>query len=267
MGRFHAARQRTPLVAALGVALAAFWWLAEEGGLDREFAWDPSLLRSAVKMQGAAFEGATVVFSFIGAGLGLLLLLTAVVFVLARDGRISEAAFVMSGLLLAQVVDRAVKGEVARPRPGRPDHDTINGLADLRIVALVLLATALVAALATRRRGSALRFGAIFAGAFLLYEIVAPAALGPGSHSFPSGHATSSMAFAAGSVFIAWQSKLRTGTLAAAVIFVAGVGLSRIVIGVHYPSDVLGGWALGLASVLALKLVWPRAEVIRPPTS
>jgi len=257
MGRFHAARLRFPLVAALGATLAAFWWLAEEGGLDREFTWDPSLLRSAVKMQGTAFEGATVVFSFIGDGLGLLLLLSAIVFVLARAGRISEAAFVMTGLLLAQVVDRAVKGEVARPRPGRPAHETINGLADVRIVALVLLATALVAALATRWRRNAVLFGAILAGAFLLYEIVVPAALPPGSNSFPSGHATSSMAFAAGSVLIAWQSKLRTKMLAAAVVFVVGVGLSRIVIGVHYPSDVLGGWALGLASVLALKLVWP----------
>ena len=82
----------------------------------------------------------------------------------------------MSGLLLAQVVDRAAKGEVARPRPGQPDHESINGLADLRIVALVLLATALMAALATRWRGSAFLFGAIFAGAFLLYGIVAPAA-------------------------------------------------------------------------------------------
>jgi len=113
MGRFHAARLRFPLVAALGATLAAFWWLAEEGGLDREFTWDPSLLRSAVKMQGTAFEGATVVFSFIGAGLGLLLLLSAIVFVLARAGRISEAAFVL-GCCACRGKGRLSRGECAR---------------------------------------------------------------------------------------------------------------------------------------------------------
>jgi membrane-associated phospholipid phosphatase len=258
MGGLQAARLRAPLVAGLGFALVAFWWLAEEGGLEREFSWDPSLLASAAKAQGTAFEGAMVAFSFIGAGLGLLLLLSGLVFVLVRAQRVSDALFVMTGLLVAQVLDRVVKGEVARPRPGRPDSETIHGLADLRIAVLIVLGAALVAALATRWRRSALVFAAIFGGIFLLYEIVAPSALGPGSHSFPSGHATSSMAFAAGAVFVACRSKFRPGALAAGAVFVGCVGLSRIVLGVHYPSDVLGGWALALASVLALRLVWPR---------
>jgi len=263
MEGLRTARMRATLVVALGFAGVAFWWLADEGALEREFRWDPSLLGSAVKAQGTAFEAAMVAFSFIGAGLGLLLLLSAVVFVLARARRMSEAAFVMSGLLVAQVLDRTVKGEVGRPRPGRPDAESVHGLADLRIAALVVLGAALVAALATRWRHSALLFAAIFAGVFVLYEIVSPSALGPGSQSFPSGHATSSMSFAAGTVFVAWPTTLRAKVLAAAVVFVAGVGLSRIVLGVHYPSDVLGGWTLGLACVLALRLVWPRRAARR----
>jgi undecaprenyl-diphosphatase len=258
MGGLQAARLRAPLVAALGAALIAFWWLAEEGGLEREFSWDPSLLGSAIKAQGTAFEAVMVAFSFIGAGLGLLLLLSGVVFALARLGRHRDGAFVMTGLLVAQVLDRTFKGEIARPRPGRPDSESVHGIADLRVAALVVLTAALVAALATRWRRSALLFAAIFGGVVLLYEVLAPAALGPGSHSFPSGHATSSMSFAAGAVFVAWGTRLRAKALAAALVFVIGVGVSRLVIGVHYPSDVLGGWALGLATVLALRLVWPR---------
>jgi membrane-associated phospholipid phosphatase len=258
MGGLQAARLRAPLVGALGAALIAFWWLAEEGGLDHEFTWDPSLLASAVKAHGTPLEALVIPFSFLGAGLGLLLLLSCVVFVLVCERRISESVFVMCGLLVAQVLDRAFKGEIARPRPGRPDSESVHGIADLRLAALAVLAAILVATLATRWRRSALLFAGIFGGVVLLYEVVAPAALGPGSHSFPSGHATSSMSFAAGTVFVAWRTQLRAKVLAAAIVFVAGVGVSRIVIGVHYPSDVLGGWALGLATVLALRLVWPR---------
>jgi undecaprenyl-diphosphatase len=42
--------------------------------------------------------------------------------------------------------------------------------------------------------------------------------------------------------------------LAVAVVSVAGVGLTRIWLGVHWPSDVVGGWLMG-TTVVALA-VW-----------
>ena len=46
-------------------------------------------------------------------------------------------------------------------------------------------------------------------------------------------------------------------------LFVVGVGLSRIYLGVHYPSDILAGWAAASAWVMAVYLLAFRGE-LRP---
>lgn len=75
------------------------------------------------------------------------------------------------------------------------------------------------------------------------------------SYSFPSGHATISSAFFAGVCLTVWRLwGPRIGSLVAvvAVVLVGGIGLSRIYLGVHWPSDVIAGYALGLAWVALL---------------
>jgi len=69
--------------------------------------------------------------------------------------------------------------------------------------------------------------------------------------SFPSGHANSSMIFyltlaivlTAGS---RWQRPAVAGAIALSLL----VGISRVMLGVHWPSDVVGGWAFGMLWVL-----------------
>jgi len=64
--------------------------------------------------------------------------------------------------------------------------------------------------------------------------------------SFPSGHAQSSMVLWG---WLAWELKDKR-TYVIAALLIAGVGFSRIYLGVHYPTDVLGGFLIGLLTLL-----------------
>jgi undecaprenyl-diphosphatase len=76
--------------------------------------------------------------------------------------------------------------------------------------------------------------------------------------AFPSGHAMTATVVCG---LLLWLLQLygagralRRTALALAVISVVGVGLTRVWLGVHWASDVLGGWLLG-ALVVALTVV------------
>jgi membrane-associated phospholipid phosphatase len=64
------------------------------------------------------------------------------------------------------------------------------------------------------------------------------------SSAFPSGHATQSLStFAALAIVAAASlSKARRPALALAVVLAAGVGWSRVYLGVHWATDVIAGW-------------------------
>ncbi len=71
---------------------------------------------------------------------------------------------------------------------------------------------------------------------------------------YPSGHSAQSAAFWLAVAF-AFSTRAtprrRAVALGVAAMITALVGLSRVVLGVHSPTDVLGGWALGGACALA----------------
>lgn len=64
--------------------------------------------------------------------------------------------------------------------------------------------------------------------------------------SFPSDHATFSLAVAVGLLFCSKRIGI------AALVVAALVGLSRVFVGEHYPTDVLGGALIGAAATLAV---------------
>lgn len=81
-----------------------------------------------------------------------------------------------------------------------------------------------------------------------LWESIAPET----SYSFPSGHAMGSMTLACVVVLLCWPTRWRWLAAAVAAGFVILVGLSRIYLGVHYPSDILAGWAAALVWTVAV---------------
>jgi undecaprenyl-diphosphatase len=88
--------------------------------------------------------------------------------------------------------------------------------------------------------------------------------------SFPSGHAMSSIITYGVLllVFLPVLSRvLRIVVTALAVALVVAIGVSRLMLGVHFVSDVIGGWVLGLAwltAVTAAFSIW-RKEEGKPP--
>ena len=79
-------------------------------------------------------------------------------------------------------------------------------------------------------------------------------------YSFPSGHTLNSTATYGLLALVAWRTRLpfvtRRAIVAVGVTLPVLVGLSRIALGVHYPTDVLGGWLAGVAFVaLAATLI------------
>lgn len=88
-----------------------------------------------------------------------------------------------------------------------------------------------------------------------------PAGHGIAVHSmaFPSGHAANSMAVWLALALLAAPPRLRVPAMLAALAISAVVGLSRLVLAVHWPTDVLGGWAFGAAwTLLLLRLFGPK---------
>jgi undecaprenyl-diphosphatase len=97
-----------------------------------------------------------------------------------------------------------------------------------------------------------------------------PVATAPG-YSFPSGHALNSFVFFGILLLLVLPLLPRGWRWVAWAVAVAGVllvGFDRVALGVHYVSDVVGGWLLG-AGLLALSVAafqsWRRAEGRRKP--
>ena len=73
-------------------------------------------------------------------------------------------------------------------------------------------------------------------------------------YSFPSGHAANSAAAASALVVLLWpllKGRARVAAIGLAATVVVATAVDRVLLGVHYPSDVIAGVILGVGMVLA----------------
>ena len=90
-------------------------------------------------------------------------------------------------------------------------------------------------------------------------------------YSFPSGHATASMAVYGALAYLALVTARRHAVgaawAAAALVLIVAIGFSRLYLGKHFPSDVIGGWCVALAWLGVLILLLFRSAPARPTTA
>jgi undecaprenyl-diphosphatase len=93
------------------------------------------------------------------------------------------------------------------------------------------------------------------------------------SFSFPSGHSVAAVVLYGILTYLLWTHlrdlRQRAAAIATALLLIGGIGASRIYLGVHYPTDVLAGYVVGLlwllpvigaAEYLARAEVWQRHQ-------
>lgn len=202
---------------------------------------------------------------------------------LRREGRLLLAGFMVSMALFGfvSIADEVVEGEthafdeavmLALRDPADPERPLgpfwleltakdLTALGGFPVLTLVTL-LAITYLVMIRRQGAALLVGVSVGGGVALntalkqvFDRPRPDLVPHGvevlTASFPSGHAMMTavayLTLAALLMRVLPERRLKVFVLAAAVLIVVAVGSSRVYLGVHWPTDVLAGWAIGFA--------------------
>jgi undecaprenyl-diphosphatase len=146
------------------------------------------------------------------------------------------------------------------------DLTALGGVAVLTLVSLSVLALLVLRG----RRASALFLGLAILGGLALAQVakagfsrprpdLVPHGVEVATASFPSGHSMmATVTYLTLAVMLARaesRPRLRAFYVLLAALVAGLVGVSRVYLGVHWPSDVLAGWTLGAAWALAVWLL------------
>lgn len=173
-----------------------------------------------------------------------------------------------------------VKGDLATPLGpswllgSMRDLTALGGVTVLTLVALLAIAfllmrgrarQALYTALAT---GGGAVFGKLLKSLFARERPeVVPHLVEVHSLSFPSGHSmNSAIVYLTLAVMLSRsfeERRTRIFVIGVAALLVLTIGFTRLYLGVHYPTDVLGGWTVGATWALAMGLLATRLQESR----
>jgi undecaprenyl-diphosphatase len=166
--------------------------------------------------------------------------------------------------------DLAPKGSPAFQEAARD----VTALGGTVVVTLVTAATAGFLALDGKRRMAAFVCASILTGsiaAAILKDLfhrprpeIVPHAMYASSASFPSGHSMlSALTYLTLGVLLArshQRKRLKVYFLFLAVLLTFSIGVSRVYLGVHWPTDVLAGWIAGAVWALLCWMVARRLQ-------
>lgn len=196
---------------------------------------------------------------------------------LARPDFVLLGAFLLfacSAWVFVELAEAVTEGETHRADrfvlaffadSGRWPHWLVASVTDLTalggttVLTLVTVGCAAYLGLARRLPAALWLVSAVIGGVLLsnglklLFQRPRPDVFEPlvevSTASFPSGHAANSaivfLTLAAILARVHSNRTLRIYVVAVGIVLTVLVGVSRVVLGVHWPSDVLGGWSLG----------------------
>jgi membrane-associated phospholipid phosphatase len=250
-------QSRIRVLVAVAVALAL---LSVVAILDP---WRTTLVASGPLMPSTGLGIDDLAFgavTSIGAGRGHVVLLGLIAMALVAARRAPDALFVIVAVLGASVVSRIAKNVFDAPRPPTVDQALyIPTTVPLAVIVGVLALSVIFGLLRGWGPRAFVALGTVLAVLFLQVVTNRLDPITRGLDAFPSGHATGSATLAAAAVIVAWSDRRwRWPVVIAAIAYAFAVGLSRVYLGVHYPADVVAGWALGTAWVITLWLVWSK---------
>jgi membrane-associated phospholipid phosphatase len=152
----------------------------------------------------------------------------------------------------------------------------VSRLGDGIVVTAIAVTVATVLALTQRRWAAYLLLGSVIGGQVmnnvlkLIFARPRPGIVEWGTDvmtaSFPSGHAMSAM-LCYGSLAYAihrldYRPAVRATAWLVATLLILGIGLSRVYLGVHYPTDVAAGFAAGFAWILFIAATGRAARLL-----
>ncbi|MFL5684916.1 MAG: phosphatase PAP2 family protein [Chloroflexota bacterium] len=244
-------RYRVPLAILALACIAGFFGVAllVVGGTTATV--DTTGLDALRRFHGTPLDPAFVAISELGVAniLAFFSMITAG-FVWAAGAR-RAAVYIVVGYVAAAVVSDAIKAVLPLARPSVTYQIPLR-MSETEDLLWVGLAIVLVIAFwRTRWRWGAVIGAALFAIA--LFWDPTPLST-PGMDSFPSGHALRSIVLVS-SVLFALPVRISRKATAALVTIVILIGVSRVYLGEHHPSDVVAGWLLGFALIATLTIV------------